>query len=68
MVFHPSFVLLNYVFSDISRANADVLAFAQDIVHWVGEMRLAFETGEGGRFTSKTKKSLTKMKYVGSNS
>ena len=59
-------VLIMTYFQMASRAKADVLAFAQNIVHWVGEMRLSFQSGEGGHFTSRTKKNLKKIRYASS--
>jgi len=48
----------------ISKATTDVQAFAKEIVHWVGEVKSAFEHGNGGRFTSKTRKNLMEMRYA----
>ena len=45
------------------KANRDVQSLAKEIVHWVGEIKSAFEH-EGGHFTSKTRKNMATMRYV----
>lgn len=52
-------------FQTVSRARAEVHKFAKDVIHWVNQMQLAFESRRVGRFASVTKKkNLEKMRCV----
>jgi hypothetical protein len=48
----------------VSRAKADVWRFAKDVIHWVSQIQLAFQSRRRGDFVSKTKKNLEYMWYV----